>query len=120
MFFWPQGNGDYSYMKSLKGSENIKVIGANVQSLDKLLEDETFKLDYIGTRLHGGIRALQKSRRSIIIGIDNRAAEKANDFNLKVLSREHLTSLHALIQNDFETTIRLDEKNIQRWKNQFQ
>ena len=45
-----------------------------LEAFDNLLESE-IDLDYIGTRLHAGIRAIQKKRRSIIIGVDNRALE---------------------------------------------
>ena len=47
-------------------------------------------IDYVGTRLHAGIRALQHKKRTIIIGIDNRAIEKAKDFNLTVIDRKNI------------------------------
>ena len=76
-------------------------------------------LDFIGTRLHAGIRALQKFRRTIILGIDNRATEKSKDFNLKVLQRDDIDKLNGIINNDFRTEININETNIKKWKDQF-
>lgn len=119
VYFWPQGSKDYEYIQSFEGGGGVRTIGANVFSYNRLLDDKDVSLDYIGTRLHAGIRALQKGRRSIIIGIDNRATEKSKDFNLKVLSRERLQDLDSWLNDDFETDILLNEKEIVQWKNQF-
>ena len=43
---------------------------------DALIQDT--ECDYIGTRLHGGIRALQHGRRSLILSVDNRAVVLAS------------------------------------------
>ena len=119
IFFWAQGSEDYEYIKSFKGLKNIKIIGGNLRSLDNLLEDNNLSLDYIGTRLHAGVRSLQKFRRSIVLGIDNRAKEKSKDFNLKVLPRENISELENIIRSNFVTNIKLNEDNISKWKNQF-
>ncbi len=117
--FWPQGSGDLEYLKSLKNTENIEIVGGNLFSYDLLLEDSQTSLDYIGTRLHAGIRALQKSRRTIIIGIDNRAKEKSKDFNLEVLDRKNIYQLEKLLLKEFPTEIKINEENINKWKSQF-
>jgi polysaccharide pyruvyl transferase WcaK-like protein len=116
IYFWPQGSGDLKYIKSLSSIENIEILGGNLFSYDELLENKDLSLDYIGTRLHAGIRALQKSRRTIILGIDNRAEEKSKDFNLKVLSRKDIEQLENMLKNDFDTSISINEENINRWK----
>jgi len=120
IYFWPQGSGDLDYLKSFSNIENVKILGGNLFSYDALLESENLSLDYVGTRLHAGIRALQKSRRTIIIGIDNRAEEISKDFNLKVLSRKDIYKLEKVLQNDFITDITINEENINIWKKQFQ
>jgi len=84
------------------------------------LSDKAISLDYVGTRLHAGIRALQKSRRTIIIGIDNRSLEKAKDFDITVVERKNLNGLKSRIKKPFTTRIKLPKKEIQRWKSQFQ
>lgn len=119
VYFWPQGIGDLQYLNTLENIHNIEVIGGNLFSYDKLLEDTNIDLDFIGTRLHAGIRAIQKKRRTIIIGIDNRAEEKAKDFNLKVISRNKIEQVEELLKVKFATDIRINEKNINKWKSQF-
>jgi len=119
LYFWPQGSGDYDYLKSLNNTGTIIILGANLNSFNKLLDDQSKNIDYIGTRLHAGIRSIQKFRRSIIIGIDNRAVEKRKDFNLKVLLRNNLTELDNEINRNFKTEISLHTKNIEIWRSQF-
>ena len=81
--FWPQGSKDEKYERSL--ASEVQVLPAGVQALDSALADES--TDFLGTRLHGGIRALQHGRRASIIAIDNRASEIARDTRLPVVSR---------------------------------
>ncbi len=119
VYFWPQGSGDLGYFKTFQNINNIEILGGNLFAYDQLLEDASIDLDFIGTRLHAGIRALQKKRRTIILGIDNRAEEKSKDFNLKVLSRKNIDKLEDLLKNEFTTDININEKNINKWKNQF-
>jgi len=119
IYFWPQGSGDLNYINTLKNINNIKILGGNIFSYDELLNDKSISLDFIGTRLHAGIRALQKFRRTIILGIDNRAEEKGKDVNLKVLSRQKIDKLEELLIHNVKTDIRLNEININKWKNQF-
>lgn len=120
VFFWPQGSGDMSYIQEISDLEGIEIVGGNLQSYNALLEDKNITLDYIGTRLHGGIRALQKFRRSIIIVIDNRAREKSIDFNFKVIERVDIPKhLNTLINSSFPTQIDIDLEKINIWKRQF-
>jgi polysaccharide pyruvyl transferase WcaK-like protein len=76
-------------------------------------------IDYVGTRLHAGIRALQKKRRAIIIAIDNRAIEKQKDFNLTIINRDKIDYLKDKILSSFNTDIRIPVSNIDLWKKQF-
>lgn len=116
VYIWIQGSNDYSYAKSL--SDSLEIIDPTLKAYDDLLDSE-LSLDYVGTRLHAGIRALQKRRRSIIIGIDNRANEKQKDFNISVVKRENLNELETKINNNFETKLTIDFNAIADWKNQF-
>lgn len=121
VYFWVQGSQDYEYFQSFGSLINgIKVIPANLSDFDYVLEN-TSSIDYVGTRLHAGIRALQKSRRSIIISVDNRAEEKRKDFNLHVISRELTTDEYISIFNEVkDTSIYLPHKSIEIWKTQFE
>ncbi|MCI8702231.1 MAG: polysaccharide pyruvyl transferase family protein [Turicibacter sp.] len=116
VYCWIQGSNDYEYVKSL--SDKFIFISPHLEDYDELLESN-IELDFIGTRLHAGIRALQKGRRSIIISIDNRAREMGKDYSLPVLEREDISQLEQLIYSDFKTNIQINEKNINIWKQQF-
>ncbi|KIO68281.1 hypothetical protein B4064_1771 [Caldibacillus thermoamylovorans] len=116
LYFWIQGSEDYDYIRSL--TDSISFVGPNLNSYDELLESSE-DLDYIGTRLHAGIRAMQKKRRSIIIGIDNRAIEKHKDFNINMIKREDISNLDQYINSDIFTNIKLDLDSINAWKSQF-
>lgn len=115
--FWPQGHRDFDYFKSLSNTDDINVINPNLKDYDYFLN--THDVDFVGTRLHGGIRALQHKRRSLIIGVDNRAVELNKDFNLPVLKQENISDLSALINTTWHTDIRLPVQNIKKFLLQF-
>jgi polysaccharide pyruvyl transferase WcaK-like protein len=119
VYVWPQGSGDLAYINDLGIPSIATVLPPKLESYNQLLENYE-SLDFVGTRLHAGVRAMQKKRRTIILGIDNRAFEKAKDFNIKVCARDRLDDLKKLIQEDFTTEINLPTENIKRWKSQFQ
>lgn len=117
VYFWPQQFGDYSYAKTICGNEFI-FVDPSIEALDHILQKES--IDYCGTRLHAGIRALQFNCRSIIISVDNRATEMGRDFSLPTLKRELiLDQLENLIDSDWETKVNLDQNAILTWKKQF-
>ncbi|GHE53438.1 polysaccharide pyruvyl transferase family protein [Roseivirga thermotolerans] len=115
VIFWPQGKGDQKYVETLgyKG----KSIKRDLESLIAYYKQGD-ELDYIGTRLHAGILALEFHVRTLIIEIDNRAKEIARDTGLPTISRSNLQNLNGMIQS-FETNITLPAKKITDWKNQF-
>ena len=118
VYFFPQGIGDLSYLYSLNVDlSHIIKVKPSLSSFDDCLSQKD--IEYIGTRLHGGIRALQHKRRSIIIGIDNRAIEKKNSFNLNVVERERAEILEELITNEFASEIKIPQNEIEEWKYQF-
>ena len=86
IYYWVQSRKDLIYLNELNiDISQIKIISPSLRAYTNFLE--TTVCDYVGTRLHGGVRALQKERRTIIIGVDNRAIEKKKDFNLMVIER---------------------------------
>lgn len=117
VYFWPQGIGDLNYLKELGFYDRVNKINPNLEAFDKILEN--LEIDYVGTRLHGGIRALQKKKRTIIISIDNRAEELTKDFSIPVEKREDLSSLYNRIMCNFSTEIEIPSDNIKLWKAQF-
>ena len=121
LYFWIQGSEDLAYLQTLlTGTElkKITLINPSLYSYDQLFIDAN-NLDYVGTRLHAGIRAIQKKCRSIIIGIDNRAIEKRDDFNLMVIERGNTEKLSEIIAAPFHTSIQIPTDNIDKWKAQF-
>lgn len=119
VFIWPQGSGDLSYITELGLHKMASILPPKLKAYNQLLESET-SIDFVGTRLHAGVRALQNGKRTIILGIDNRAFEKEKDFNITVCGRGRLDDLDKLIRNELDTEIKLPVENIKKWKNQFQ
>lgn len=119
VFLWLQGSGDLEYFKELNSDiqNKITLIPPTLEHYRHLLETE--EVDYVGTRLHGGVYALRHRRRAIIIGIDNRAIEMKKDINLPVVLRSEIDELEAVIQSNFETSINLPIDNINKFKQQF-
>ena len=119
IFFWPQGLNDMKYiqMLNIKEYEKIKFIPPYLKSFDYLLENED--VDYIGTRLHAGIRAIQKKRRALILAIDNRANEISQDIGINVAERNEIEKIEYFIKNEYKTSIIIPQDNIDAWKMQF-
>ncbi|WP_353185329.1 polysaccharide pyruvyl transferase family protein [Parapedobacter lycopersici] len=115
VFVWIQGSKDRAYIESL--ATDIQYIPPKLAAFDAFLEREA--CEYIGTRLHAGIRALQKKRKAIIIGIDNRALEMRNDIGLPVLERQRVESLEERIHEEMAVRLYLDTQRIEQWKAQF-
>jgi hypothetical protein len=116
VYFWPQQSEDDSYFKSL-AIDGVRLISPSLKAFDRVLQDED--CDFIGTRLHGGIRALQKGRRCLVIAIDNRATEISKDFELPVLAREMCGEVLNWIYGEAPTRVKLPLNAIAEWRRQF-
>lgn len=119
IYFWCQGSRDYDYLKKIDSLDNINIIPPTLEAYDRFLRD-TDGLDYVGTRLHGGMRALQYRKRTIIIGIDNRAKELAKDYNIPVVDDKDIINLGKLITEEWETKIHLPIEAIKVFLGQFE
>ena len=118
IYLWLQGKQDEEYLKTLDIPENLTTIPADLESYEEILRKGG--VDYVGTRLHAGIHALNYKVRSIILAVDNRATEMGNDVNLPVIQRSDIgASLEAKIQQNFKTDIQINQANIERFKAQF-
>lgn len=117
VYFWTQSINDYEYLQSISERKPI-IIAPNLQAYDQILNED---FDYVGSRLHGGIFAMQHSKRSIIIAIDNRARDMKDSYSLPIIERKETThELESMINGDWQTEINgLDFKLIKEWKNQF-
>lgn len=117
IYFWPQGNGDWRYFNTLKGTNDVRIISPSLDAYNYFLDNN--QVDYIGTRLHGGMRAMQKEHRTLIIGIDNRAIELHRDFNVPVLEESRIDELESVLNQKWDTNVILPEENIRTFLNQF-
>lgn len=120
VYLWLQGINDYSYYTSIMKDSwnNIVIVEPGLANYDRILSENT-DIEYIGTRLHAGIRALQHTKRAMIIAVDNRAIEKKKDFNLPVIARKDQEAIEDYIGGTYETNITIPEENIQRFLQQF-
>jgi polysaccharide pyruvyl transferase WcaK-like protein len=113
VYFWPQGSGDARYISEL--SQPVNLLDRSLGALEQLLQRPE-PIDYIGTRLHGGIKCLQHAKRSLVLGIDNRAAEIAADTGLAVVARKDLNRIRAWITDSGAVELKLDHRAIEKWK----
>ena len=118
VFYWVQGVGDLEYIRSFRKFRNrIKIVPPKLKFYDEVLSSQDF--DYIGTRLHAGIRAIQNHKRALILGVDNRAAEISKDIGLNVIARHDLKGIKNFTDQDMVTQLDVPFDEIARWKGQF-
>lgn len=118
VYCWIQGDRDLDYFKKLHNTEKIELIPSSLSAYEHILN--TVDLDYIGTRLHGGIYAMRHQKRAIIIAIDERAKEINAKNNLNCLTIDEMDKLESMINCEFETNVVMPFDEIARWKSQFE
>jgi polysaccharide pyruvyl transferase WcaK-like protein len=118
IYCWIQGAGDMRYLQNYDFIKNIKIIPPRLTNYGDILNNTN--VDYVGTRLHAGLKALQMRKKTFIIGIDNRAIEMSNDFNIPVIPESEFDNLETLLYADsYQTQFNIPKKNVEIWKNQF-
>lgn len=119
VYVWIQGNHDYEYLCQLVDVNRVHVVERSLQKYTDLLKEGN--IDYVGTRLHAGIHALNHKIRTVIIAVDNRAIEMGKDFHLPVIERINIENqLENLIRSELEISISLPVSKIETWKKQFE
>lgn len=113
---WVQQPEDFAYGASL-GQGRVKFIAPNLASYTEFLRHN--HVDYVGSRLHGGIRALQTGKRSLILAVDNRAVEISRDTHLPVVKRDDAMAIARWITTAAPTQIQLPTATIDEWLAQF-
>lgn len=116
VYFWVQTTEDEKYYSELSHRKEVQKI-YSLKNFENVCRNAN--VDYVGTRLHGGIFAMQNNVRSIVIEIDHRAAGFKETNNIVTIKRENIDSLNELINSKFKTEIRIPEKEIKQWKKQF-
>ena len=66
----------------------------------------------VGTRLHAGIRALQKGNQALILSVDNRATEINKDINIPVISRFDLAQIEIALSREIKIIPKTIEVNL--------
>lgn len=118
VFYWVQGSGDLAYIRTFKEFEGkVKIVSPKLNKYDAVLD--SFDCDYIGTRLHAGIRAIQRGKRALILAVDNRATEIARDIGLNVKPRNDACGIYEFISGSYKTQLKVPFDEINRWKAQF-
>jgi hypothetical protein len=115
--FWPQGRDDLDYARKL-GFDGI-VIERSLPALDRFLADHP-QVDYVGTRLHGGIRCMKANARCLILTIDNRSRSISNDTGLPTAARGDHLFLKNWINGSAAPQLTIPEHSIRAWRQQFQ
>lgn len=113
---WPQSRRDADYAQDLKGP--FEVAEPTLRAYDALLMNE--RVDYVGTRLHGGIRGFVRGSWGVIIAVDNRAMEIGRDTGLPVYPRGNREDIKKSLEDRVSYPIRLPQQEIDEWRSQFE
>ncbi|MGH6925414.1 MAG: polysaccharide pyruvyl transferase family protein [Propylenella sp.] len=117
VYLWIQGRSDSAYVRRVVDS-SVELVGPTLASLDEALSSID-SLDYVGTRLHAGVRALQHGRRTLIVSVDNRATEIGKDTNLPVVERRDLSKLADRVRKAQPLRLTMPWDAIRTWISQF-
>ena len=115
---WIQGDKDEAYFHTFSNTEEIEIIPPHKAAYGEVLMRNN--IEYVGTRLHGGIYALRHKKRAIILSIDERAQSISADTGLVTIEKNDLDRLPKLINSTFETKLKIPFEEIARWKAQFE
>lgn len=121
LIFFPQGSQDLKYIATLpvfdKAAQQITLLPHDINAFYQMAGQEG--LDYIGTRLHAGAWCMEHNLPSLILAVDNRSQEIANDINLPVVARWDQKSIEDwLNKNSPDKAIALPKSSINAWKKQ--
>lgn len=118
VFLWIQGFDDYDYAKRLGVLDKVKCVSPELKAYDAVLQRDD--IEYVGTRLHAGIRALNFKKRASILAVDARATGMAACIKLHVMKRSDVQGqLKDYIHRNQATELQLPSENIMKWKSQF-
>lgn len=116
--FWIQGDKDEAYFNMFSNTDGIEIIPPHKAAYEAVLLRSN--IEYVGTRLHGGIYALRHQKRAIIISIDERAQSISADTGLIIIEKDAIDGLASFINSEFETKLNIPFDEIKRWKAQFE
>lgn len=113
---WPQSIRDVKYLQTLDRS--MQLLDPKLSSFNDALKSGEF--DYVGTRLHAGVRALQVGVKSTIVAVDNRAREIARSTGLPVIGRGLKVADWSLVDDRNELRLVIPGQGVERWRESFE
>lgn len=116
VYFWSQTYGGYRTLKSYENIDRIQYIDPELDVYRKFLQEN--EVDYVGTRLHGGVFAMQNKKRAINLSVDHRAQE-FDRYHINVLPQDDMQAIDEKINSDFATNVTIDYDIIHEWMAQF-
>ena len=116
IYLWVQTSEDEQYYKTLQHQKDVQRIYSFKQFKEVC---QNGKVDYIGTRLHGGIYAMQCGVRTLIVEIDQRAEGFRLTNNINTIKRDKIQALEDVLHSQIKTEIRLKSAEIKEWLAQF-
>ena len=116
IYAWIQTTEDLPYLRELTRTDDIDLI-YSLDRYEDILSNEN--VDYVGTRLHGGIFALQHERRAIIVSIDQRARGFYESNNIPIIERNNIRNLEDMINSEIITDIKVNHEAINEFLSQF-
>lgn len=116
VYVWLQGDNDRIRLQEIGMLSKLHVIPPSLSAYRNIIANRDLSLDYIGTRLHAGIYALNYKIRTLVLAIDNRAIEISKDTNLPSCSRKDVKYIQEWIYDNRKTTITLNLKNIELFR----
>lgn len=118
VYMWVQAIEDIPYLKEIsKESNRVILVPPTLEAYNSILDLPD--IEYCGTRLHAGVRAVQKGKRTLIVAVDNRAIEIGKDTNLNVINRKDVELVNDFVKQPYNTDIKLPNETIDMWKKQF-
>lgn len=117
VYLWLQGVGDYDYFRKIASDKKIALVGPTVSEYERVIISDD--IEYVGTRLHAGVLALVRGKRTLILGVDERANNLHCDFGLPVIHREDVCNLERIINGENILKLNLPQKEIMSWRSQF-
>jgi hypothetical protein len=111
---WPQGQGDAEYVRRLGFGDCL--VDTGLETFNAVLQEPG--TEYVGTRLHAAVRALQTSVPAVIVSVDNRATEIGRDVGLWYLERKRVDGLTGMLDRLSQWELRLPTESISSWRDE--
>ncbi len=116
VWFFAQTYDSYRRMLTYEHADEIRLVPAGLDGYRKFLREQD--VDYVGTRLHGGIFAMQQGKRAVILKVDHRADDFAK-FGITQVDQFDLKAVEERIHSEFKTQVTVDYGKIADWLGQF-